>query len=239
MAKCGPLMLVAIYAIRTAVYIHNTVPVLLDGRSLLELFSGTNVGFRMRDNHAFACPVFALQNSLAAGNTIPKWSPRWRLGLNLGPSPNHAQNVNLILNLNTGLVSPQFHCRYDNFFETTHHSDRDIMTSANWKQLAGFTKYDGNPSVQDRLSSSDQRVMPIGTNPPAGTQDYVEFSQDATPDDDVSLSGDSIATMQASEGDFIAPVENIPDTPAAGISSRGRVRKLSRAMQESVSQQDF
>ncbi|KAL7474267.1 hypothetical protein ACHAW6_000247 [Cyclotella cf. meneghiniana] len=63
------------YAVRMAVYIHNTVPVLLDGRSQLELFSGTNVGFRMKDNHAFACPVFALQNSLAAGNTIPKWSP--------------------------------------------------------------------------------------------------------------------------------------------------------------------
>jgi hypothetical protein len=45
------------YAVRMAVHIHNTVPVLLDGRSRLELFSGTNVGFRMRDNHAFGCPV--------------------------------------------------------------------------------------------------------------------------------------------------------------------------------------
>ena len=113
------------------------------------------------------------------------------------------------------------------------------MTSANWKQLAGFTKYDGTPSVQDRLSSSDQRVIPIGTHPPAGTQDFVEFSQDATPDDDISLSGDSIATMQAPEGELMATVENVPDTPTAGISSRGRVRKMSRAMQDSVSQRDF
>ena len=63
------------YAVRMAVYIHNHVPVLLDRRSQLELFSGTKMGFRMKVNHAFACPVFALQNSLAAGNTIPKWSP--------------------------------------------------------------------------------------------------------------------------------------------------------------------
>ncbi len=85
---------------------------------------------------------------------IPKWSPRSHLGLNLGPSPNYTWNVNLVLNLNTGLVSPQFHCSYDDFFETTRHLERDIMTSANWKQLAGFTKYDGNPTVKDRLSSA-------------------------------------------------------------------------------------
>ena len=36
-----------------------------------------------------------------------------------------------------------FHCSYNDFFETTWHSDRDIVTSANWKQLAGFAKYGG------------------------------------------------------------------------------------------------
>ncbi len=60
------------YAVRMAVYVHNTMPILLDGRSRLEMFAGINVGFWMQDNHVFACPVFALQSSLAAGNTIPK-----------------------------------------------------------------------------------------------------------------------------------------------------------------------
>ncbi|KAL7479866.1 hypothetical protein ACHAW6_005584 [Cyclotella cf. meneghiniana] len=35
-------------------------------------------------------------------------APRSRLGLNLGPSPQHACNVNQVLNLDTALVSPQF-----------------------------------------------------------------------------------------------------------------------------------
>jgi hypothetical protein len=48
-----------------AVHLHNTVPVLLDGTSRLERFSGVNVGSRMKDNHTFGCPVFALQNDLA------------------------------------------------------------------------------------------------------------------------------------------------------------------------------
>ncbi len=152
------------YAVRMAVYIFNTAPVLLDGKSRIELFSGVNVGFRMKDNHVFGCPVFALQNDLASGNTIPKWSPRSRLGLNLGPSPSHARTVNLVLNLHSGLVSPQFHCRYDDFFETTQHSHQDVATQANWKQLAGFVKYDGAPTVQDRLSRSTQLVAPIRTS---------------------------------------------------------------------------
>lgn len=129
------------------------------------MFAGVNMGFRMRDNHAFACPVFALQNSPVAGNTMPKWSPRSRLGLNLGPSLNHAWNVNLGLNLNTGLVSPQFHCRYDDFLKTTQHSECDVVMSANWKQLAGFVKYDGSPTMQDRLPSAYSNVVPIETIP--------------------------------------------------------------------------
>jgi hypothetical protein len=34
----------------------------------------------------------------------------------LGPTPKHAPSVALILSLHTGLVSPQFHCQYDDLF---------------------------------------------------------------------------------------------------------------------------
>ncbi|MFN9981059.1 MAG: hypothetical protein ACK53Y_14125, partial [bacterium] len=47
------------------------------------------------------------------------WIDRTRIGINLGPSPRHASSVALILNLKTGLVSPQFHCQYDDLFEST------------------------------------------------------------------------------------------------------------------------
>ncbi|KAL7478239.1 hypothetical protein ACHAW6_004009, partial [Cyclotella cf. meneghiniana] len=93
------------YAMRCALHVYNTAPILDDGTSR---------------------------------KTLPKWSPRARLGLNLGPSPNHARNVNLILNLDTGLVSPQFHCQYDDFFETTSLNKPDTMTSSNWQVLAGL-----------------------------------------------------------------------------------------------------
>ena len=110
----------------------------------------------MNHMHIFACPVFALQNELANGNTIPKWSPRARLRINLGPSPVHARNVYLVLNITTGLVSPQFHVKFDDLFETTKYAQLDSGSSySTWKQLAGLTKINNTPSPSlDGISGS-------------------------------------------------------------------------------------
>jgi hypothetical protein len=64
------------YALHSAALLHNALLVLEDGTSRLELFSSIQVGANMKHVHTFACPVFALQNALAAGNAVPKWSPR-------------------------------------------------------------------------------------------------------------------------------------------------------------------
>ncbi len=54
-----------------------------------------------------------LNKDIQDGKKARKWIDRTRIGINLGPSPRHASSVALILNLKTGLVSPQFHCQYD------------------------------------------------------------------------------------------------------------------------------
>ncbi len=82
--------------------------------------------------------MFALQNVLASGSQMPRWSPCSCLGLNLGPSPMHARNVYLVLNLVTGCVSPQYHCRFDDFFEMTRHGAPDVSGTICWKQLANL-----------------------------------------------------------------------------------------------------
>jgi hypothetical protein len=48
----------------------------------------------------------------------------------------HARNVYLVLNLITGCVSPQYHCCFDAFFETTHHGAPDVSGTICWQQLA-------------------------------------------------------------------------------------------------------
>jgi hypothetical protein len=153
---------------------HNILPTLEDGSSRLELFSSIWVGSKMAHNHTFACPVFALQNKLAVGNTIPKWSPRAHLGLNLDPSPMHAQNVYLVLNLSAGLVLPQYHCCFDNFFETTKYGGPDVAISSTWQQLAGLGHAINIPS-----QSQTSRPMPEVAVPPEH-HDPSQEQQDVT-----------------------------------------------------------
>ncbi len=89
--------------------------------------------------------MFALHNSLASNNSLPRWDPRARIGLNLGPSPTHTRNVHLVLSLTTGLVLPQFHCCFDNFFETCKYGVTDGGLSSTWQCLAGFNRANGEP----------------------------------------------------------------------------------------------
>ncbi|KAL7480701.1 hypothetical protein ACHAW6_006364 [Cyclotella cf. meneghiniana] len=161
------------------------------------------------------------------------------IGVNLGPSPNHAQTVNLVVNLNTGLVSPQFCCRYDDFFETICRSHQDTMMHANWKQLAGFIKYDGTPTVHDRLSRTDQLVVAVGTNFITHEANTANISQDGHSEVDSGLNDDFPDPMQDSVGAHDEPLSGVTNVlPSAGISSRGHIRRMSQAMQNSVAQCD-
>ncbi|KAL7485090.1 hypothetical protein ACHAW6_010683 [Cyclotella cf. meneghiniana] len=180
--------------------------------------------------------IFALQNNLAAGNTMPRWSPRARLGLNLGPSPFHARNVYLVLNLTTGLVSPQYHCRFDDFFETVRLNGPDVTTSANWKHLAGFSRTDGTPTAPNPQATIGDVSIPPTEQSETAQNDPIEFVQEFEPNDDVNVHHDApIDPVQDSEG----ATPTAPALPDAGTSSRGRQRKMSRAMAESVSQRNF
>ena len=228
------------YALRSASYLHNNLPVLDDGTSRLEKFSGIRVGTRLRDFHAFACPVFALQNALASGNTLPRWSPRARLGLNLGPSPSHARNVNLVLSLTTGLVSPQYHCNFDDFFETTTHGMSDAPSSGIWQQLAGLTRATQVPTIEQTLTSPARARST--TQPTTAPTDIAVSSDDSNviasefvfdPADDLSVSEESHVEEQ------LIPVHENTTPASGGISTRGRQRVLSRTMQQSIAQKDF
>ena len=135
-------------------YLNNVLPTGEEGESKLELFSGIRVGSNMKNLHTFGCPVFALQNALAAGHLIPRWNPRSCIGLNLGPSPTHARNVYLVLSLSMGLVSPQFHCRFDDFFEMCKYGVSDASTQSMWQHLAGLKHTSINPVLL-----TDERLL--------------------------------------------------------------------------------
>ena len=78
----------------------------------------------LKNLHVWGAPTYMLDPRLQDGHKIPKFEPRSRKGLNLGWSPRHASTVPLVLNLQTGSVSPQFHVVIDDWF-TTVSSDGD------------------------------------------------------------------------------------------------------------------
>ena len=123
------------YALRNAAHVANNMPT-RHGSSPIELFASTEVRGNLKNMHTFGCPVFALDSRLQASKPVSSWNHRSRLGINLGPSPRHARSVSLILNLDTGMVSPQYHITHDEFFETINIEDKSNI--ANWIKLTGF-----------------------------------------------------------------------------------------------------
>ena len=127
------------YAMRHANDVSNATPRKGHDVSPLERFTGVPVRPKLRHFHAFGCPTYVLDNALQSGQGIPKWKQRARLGIYLGPSPSHARSVALILNPRTGHVSPQFHVKFDDFFETVGNNPTGMDSpDPEWKYLSGF-----------------------------------------------------------------------------------------------------
>jgi hypothetical protein len=245
------------YAMRNAAHLHNVLPVRDDNTSRLELFSSIRVGLKLRHAHVFGCPVFALQNELSSGSSLPKWSPRARLGINLGPSPHHARNVSLVLNPHTGCVSPQYHCRFDDFFETVRHSGPDVAIPTTWLQLAGLVRvtntlsmeeHDDAPLPSQRMTLSHDQAPQQASSTDVPTSISTGLSQENL-EDSFSLFDPSDLGLEPHRTAPAPPLLHQPANPpppaeplpptAAGTSSRGRLRTMSRAMADSVSQRGF
>jgi hypothetical protein len=100
-----------------------------------QVFLGTNVNPNPKHWKPFACPVYVLDNKLQLGSGIfHKWKQRSRVGIYLGQSPQHAQSVALVLDHKTGLVSPQFHIKFNPSFQTVKTDEFDSQ----WQLKTGF-----------------------------------------------------------------------------------------------------
>ena len=139
------------YAMRHANDVANATPRKGQDDSPVEKFTGVPVRPKLRHFHAFGCPAYVLDNALQSGQGVPKWKQRARLGIYLGPSPSHARTVALILNPHTGHVSPQFHVKFDDFFETVGNSSTDMDSlEPEWKYLSSFASKKGAADKGDK-----------------------------------------------------------------------------------------
>jgi hypothetical protein len=126
------------YALRAANDSRNSLPNKASLECPISRFSKTDKVPKIRNQHHFGCPVYVLKKELQYGKKAKKWTDRTRIGVHLGNSPRHAQSVSLVLSLETGLVSPQFHCHHDDLFETTTGPQARSIPKSRWQVKAGL-----------------------------------------------------------------------------------------------------
>ena len=106
------------FAINYTAYMHNHLPISNIYISPTEHFTSTifpNYNHLTRA-HTFGYPVYVLDPRLQESKKVPKWSVRSRRGIYIGVSKHHSSTVNLVLNPETGVISPQYHCVFNDIF---------------------------------------------------------------------------------------------------------------------------
>jgi hypothetical protein len=145
------------YAVHNSTYTRRILPRNGHIKSPEEFFTQSQVRPTTKYLHPFGCPVYVLQAALQSGGTQPKWNDRSRVGVYLGHSSQHAPSVSLILNPVTGYVSPQFHCIYDNRFDTP---SRDKNFSDLWARRSGLTEASAEPPIDFDSTNHAHKTIP-------------------------------------------------------------------------------
>ena len=170
--------------------------------SPLSKFSGIETPTNLKHYHPFGTPGYVLERKLQSQQSHNKWSDRSCVGIFLCHSPNHSGSVPLVLNTQTGNVSPHFHCLYDNTFVTCK---TDAKFSSLWKFKAKVKVKvkDAPPSILDLLDSG--KILPSTyIPPPPSTNLPPAFINTWDIVDDMSSIGDN---------NFIPTSLNLPPRP--------------------------
>jgi len=93
----------------------------------------------------------------------------------LGRSPQHTQDVSLVLNLKMGLVSPQFHVKLDSNFQTLREKGARIPAST-WQVKCGFVQQPAKVAHRDPAPEA----RPSGKMLPMPQPEGVQAAQPST-----------------------------------------------------------
>ena len=148
------------YALRTANSIHNETLSLKFRQSPLERFTGTQVLPSSKYWHPFGAPAHVLDSDVVSGKKFPRWTDQVRVGVYLGPSPQHARPVALVLSLTTGLASPKFHVTIDDSFQTMRNALNTAHPKLLWQVKSKF--------IQGNTQDTPQQGMRTQTHPAEG-----------------------------------------------------------------------
>ena len=127
-------------AVKHAVHVFNRVPSPDTGVCSLDKFTRQRFPQnKFHDLHVWGCPVYVLDKRTADGMKIPKWAPRSSRYIYMGVSEKHSSAVPLVLNPETGVISPQFHVVVDEWFATIPTSIEELpdFNKEEWTKMFG------------------------------------------------------------------------------------------------------
>jgi hypothetical protein len=152
------------YAVRMASDQVNNLPRMqsADKRTPLQAFANSDVHTNLKHWHPFGSPVYVLENELQTQGIFGKWKSRSKLGIYLGKSPQHSRNVALVLNRETGHVSPQFHVKHDHCYHTVR--DDQQKSPDLWMIKAGFV---GSKELAEAAPTKAVRMRKAPNDPSA------------------------------------------------------------------------
>jgi len=105
------------YAFVLCSEIWRWTPRPIDSKIPYYLFCGSSLEEpSLKHLHTFGCPAFVLDKALLKISKTNRLLNRSWKGIYLGPSPNHAFSVHMILSLQTGHISCEFHLYFDDMF---------------------------------------------------------------------------------------------------------------------------
>ncbi len=150
-------------AVTYATHLYNHLPN-AQGLCPADVFTGSTVPrHRLKDIHVWGCPVYVLDPHLQAGQKLPRWQPRSRRGVFMGFSNLHSSEVPLVLNLETGSITPQYHVVFDDQFSTVTSVEREIDPPDNWDQLClENTTYIPIEAADDTVGSAAVPAATLG-----------------------------------------------------------------------------
>ena len=160
-------------AVSHAIFLHNHVPDLATGLCPSDVFTKSRWEQRKyHDLHVWGCPVYALEKTIADGKKLPRWKPRSIRCVNMGLSKKHASTVPLVLNPETGYITPQYHTVFDDWFATvaTNVDALPDFKATRWARLFGDSRYqfpfndDNNNDATEEARMDSQATEAINEN---------------------------------------------------------------------------
>ena len=138
-------------------YLLNRIPKEDSGRSPLELFSRKTWPIsKFQDFHVWGSPAYVLDSSLAGGRQVPRWQARSSRCVFVGQSSKQGHGVPLVLNLDTGKITAQYHVVVDDWFQT---NDAASSNSIDFDHDDWYKTFGLSHGSMFRMTSMDRKIV--------------------------------------------------------------------------------